>query len=176
VARVRVKKESDKVELETKPKRKRTAKNIAADADRTGRPTITEDTTRVERLVEALQIGMPRDDACIYAGFARSSFYRVLADGKDHLEADEDSQTPEAIFTIKVLAAEAKFKFKGLRTIDIIAKNEKNPDLQLKAIMFALERRDPKNFGRRVDVTSGDEPIETGVMVMLPSNGRETPG
>jgi hypothetical protein len=157
------------------PKRKRSAKNIAADAKRTGRPTITEDETRITRLLEALEVGTPRDDAVIYASIARSAFYDTMATGKKAIEDDEESDSPEAKFVRRVQFAEAKFKFKGCKTIDLIASNNKNPDLQLKAIMFALERRDPKNFGRRVDVTSGDEPIDTGVVVMLPGNGRETP-
>jgi hypothetical protein len=165
----------NKVKPETKPKRQRTKAAVEADADRTGRPSIAEDKVRISRLHEALEIGMPRDDACIYAGIHRASFYAIKAVGEKHLEEDEDAQTPEALFTIGILAAEARFKYKGLRKIDLISSNDDNPDLQLKAIMFALERRDPKNFGRRVDVTSGDEPIDTGVVVMLPGNGRETP-
>lgn len=155
----------------TEPARRR----IKIDKEVAGRPRIFEDNAKVGRLLEALEMGMPRDDAVLYAGIGRSSFYDHMAVGKKLLEEDENSEAEEATFTRKVLLAEATFKYRGLKLIDVIAKNNKDPDLQLKAITWALERRDPKNFGRRVDVTSGDEPIETGVAVLLPANGRETP-
>ena len=161
--RIRVKKESAKVELETKPKKKRSPAQIAADADRTGRKTKIGDEELINALCDALKIGVPRDLACDYAGFSRTTFYKWLQQGEAELNVEgrePDMENPYVVFTNRVRAAEATQVHHDLTVIQQATEECEYLSDRADIALKRLERRHPKHFGKRVDLTSGDQPIK----------------
>jgi transposase len=105
------------------------------------------------------------ETACAVVGLGKKQFYQFLRIGKDAEERLERIEglrlTPEekkcVEFRNVVRSAIAEAEARDLRTIRLAGQRD------WKALAWRLERRNPKRWGRRSDITSGGEPIKGGV-------------
>ena len=100
-----------------------------------------------EKIVTAIRAGNYAQVAAVYAGIGERTFFRWMELGEE-AKAGRYRQFWQAV---KAAEGEAE-----VRAVAIIQR--KMPD-DWRAAMSYLERKHPKRWGRRVDVTSGDEPF-----------------
>lgn len=107
----------------------------------TGRPTKLT-AARLKRIEEALRLGASYRLAANLAGVSESTFYRWL-------EASETAKpgTLMARFWVSVTKASAQGGLTNLKRID--AAGEEG---DVRAAMWILERRFPKDYGKRLEV------------------------
>ena len=108
-----------------------------------------------EKIITAIRAGNYAQVAAVYAGIGESTFYRWMAQG-ERAKAGRYRRFWQAV---KEAEGEAE-----VRAVAIIQK--KMPE-DWRAAMTYLERKHPKRWGRRMDVTSGDEPIQGVVPVKV---------
>jgi hypothetical protein len=101
-----------------------------------------------EKIVTAIRAGNYAQVAAVYAGITERTYYRWMELG----EQARGGRYLQFFQAVKAAEGEAE-----VRAVAIIQK--KMPD-DWRAAMAYLERKHPKRWGRRVDVTSGDEPLK----------------
>jgi len=101
-----------------------------------------------EKIVTAIRAGNYAQVAAVYAGITERTYYRWMELG----EQARGGRYLQFFQAVKAAEGEAE-----VRAVAIIQK--KMPD-DWRAAMSYLERKHPKRWGRRVDVTSGDEPLK----------------
>jgi hypothetical protein len=122
---------------------------------KTGRPSKL--TPEVQgKIVTAIRAGNYAQVAAVYAGITERTYYRWMELG----ERARGGRYLQFFQAVKAAEGEAE-----VRAVAIIQK--KMPD-DWRAAMSYLERKHPKRWGRRVDVTSGDEPFK-GIPVEIKS-------
>jgi hypothetical protein len=111
-----------------------------------------------DKIVSAIRAGNYGEVAAAYAGIGSSTFYRWMDQGKAQAG-------PYREFREAVKAAESEAE---VRAVAIV---QKQMPEHWQAAMTYLERKFPLRWGRRVDVTSGDEPIRPRPVetVLLPA-------
>ena len=120
-----------------------------------GRPTKLTPEVQ-EKILTAIRAGNYGHVAAKYAGIGERTFYRWMAQG-EKARAGKYRQFRQA-----VEAAESEAE---VRAVAIIQKQM--PD-NWRAALSYLERKHPKRWGRRMDVTSGDQPLRqpSGILVV----------
>jgi hypothetical protein len=101
-----------------------------------------------EKIVTAIRAGNYAQVAAVYAGITERTYYRWMELG-DQARGGRYLQFFQAV---KAAEGEAE-----VRAVAIIQKKMTG---DWRAAMAYLERKHPKRWGRRVDVTSGDEPLK----------------
>lgn len=115
---------------------------------------------RVEKLLYGLRMGMTRRAASGYAGFSKSTLYRMLEDD------------PEGTFGTALENAEAEAE----ATYSAIIAREAAIPKNWTAAAWWLERRHPADYARRekVEMTGKDGgPIEHADITALPDHERQ---
>lgn len=120
-----------------------------------------------KRLFAALQIGTSRKHAAIYAGIGERTFYDYLERGQDELEANPEAETFYANFVRDVELAEATNAVNDMAVIDFATRDESNPELRVRTAMWRREKKDPANFGKKVEVASVEAPPKALIGVDL---------
>lgn len=101
-----------------------------------------------EKIITAIRAGNYAQVAAVYAGIGERTYYRWMELG-ERAKAGRYRQFWQA-----VNAAEGEAE---VRAVAII---QKQMPANWRAAMTYLERKHPRRWGRRVDVTSGDEPVK----------------
>jgi hypothetical protein len=107
-----------------------------------------------EKIVTAIRAGNYAEIAAGYAGIGTTTYYRWMQQG------EEQSSGRYREFREAVKAAE------GEAEIRAVAMVQKQMPEHWQAAMTYLERKFPARWGRRMDVTSGDQPVSLGVLVV----------
>ena len=101
-----------------------------------------------EKIVTAIRAGNYAQVAAVYAGITERTYYRWMELG----EQARGGRYLQFFQAVKAAEGEAE-----VRAVAIIQKKMTG---DWRAAMAYLERKHPKRWGRRVDVTSGDEPLK----------------
>jgi hypothetical protein len=131
---------------------------MAKEPRKRGRKVVGIDDPQVKQLLSALQAGNFVEDACDFAGIAKSTVYRWLDRGlqeSDSIAAGEKPNKNERVYlelwdAIKSARAEAK-----VRNVAIIQNAAKNGTWQ--AAAWWLERTAPQQYGRRLSAEISGE-------------------
>ena len=126
------------------------------------RPTkMTPETT--EKLVKALRLHATHRLACQYAGISEGAFYKYMKLGQADIEAGE--ATPFVEFVKAIKEAEGTASVAALAMIEKAA-SEGN----WQAAAWKLERRYPREYGRRVHQIEGGDggPVEVDLRFNAP--------
>jgi len=124
---------------------------------RGGPPPASKLTLEVqEKIVTAIRAGNYAQVAAVYAGITERTYYRWMELG----EQARGGRYLQFFQAVKAAEGEAE-----VRAVAIIQKKMTG---DWRAAMTYLERKHPKRWGRRMDVTSGDEPF-AGIPVEITS-------
>jgi hypothetical protein len=116
-----------------------------------------------EEICAILEDGNYVETACNVVGLSKKNFYQFMqrareaeaaCEGEDRLPTNEEVRYMN--FRSRVTSAMAEAEARDLRTIRMAGARD------WKALAWRLERRNPKRWGRRADVTSGGEPLKGG--------------
>jgi transposase len=108
-------------------------------------------------LVETARKGLPKSTAAKMVGIGRKSLYRWLDRGQDDLEAGRD--TAYSRFAAEYGRAEARWEEEML---ELVARAAEENSQNWAAAMTALERRNPREYGRRdtTVIEGGERPVQ----------------
>ena len=133
------------------------------DRKATGRPSKLTPQVQ-EKILTVIRAGNYAYVAAAYAGIGRSTFYHWLELG----EQEESGCFRDFLDAVK--AAETEAEIRAVATI------QKHMAKNWQAAMTYLERKFPHRWGRRMDVTSAGNPMNTIRVVTLdPATGQEVP-
>jgi transposase-like protein len=116
---------------------------------------------RIDAIAKALEMGLPRKEACRAVKISPSTFFAWIKIAREIIEKQENGVEVEMTRSRKlylllherVEEAEAKFLSGCLARIHKIgARTDK-----WQAFAWLLERRRPKEFGRSIKITDGNE-------------------
>jgi transposase len=116
----------------------------------------------IEEVADLLLDGNYIETACQVVGLSKKRFYQYMTEGK---QAEEKKWLGEKlnsyerrtlIFRNAVRSSMAEAEARDLRQIRLAGTRD------WKALAWRLERRAPKRWGKRADVTSGGEPLKGG--------------
>ena len=148
--RVSVRPAAEKGRREAPIKRRAERITLSPDRKATGRRSHLLDEAKMQGLQDALIAGNTVENACVMAGIGESSFYRWMR------EADEAPEGhPLWEFQQRVKKAMAVAEHRNIMVIQKAA--EKN----WQAAAWFLERRNPKEYGRKIAV--GGDPQSSPV-------------
>ena len=140
-----------------------------------GRPTaLTEET--VKRICARLEIGATKDAAAAKAGIGVSTFMGWQKRGRDEQRrrADGERGNPNESRYVDFLESIEGAELIGEDTL--IARINDASAEHWQAAAWILERRHPKKYGRRTDVTSDGEKLDARVVVtVIQESGAEPP-
>jgi hypothetical protein len=129
---------------------------------RTGRPCKLTPEVQ-EKICRAIRAGNYAYIAAEYAGVGKSTYHRWMQLG----EQQESGPFREFRDAVKNAESEAE-----VRAVAII---QRHMETNWQAAMTFLERKFPKRWGRRLDVTTAGDPVTKIRMVVLdPKTGEET--
>ena len=126
----------------------------------------------IERLSDALLLGLYMEQAAHLCGIGESTFHEWVKKGKEN--AAEFPQCAKLAESVRV--AISKCESRDLRQLEInstgkFRKGETFGDWR--AAAWRLERRFPKRWGKKIEVTENDGDKKPQVILILPKNNRE---
>jgi len=130
----------------------------------------------INQICVFIENGNANKDACSFVGISEATFYSWIVSAEEILAGKKRKSKKNVIyleFLESLKGAEAKFRAFHVGNINAASKKEWT------ASAWMLERRYPKEFGRRLaaelqGVPDADgEPTPLSVMVYLPDNGRK---
>ncbi len=107
-----------------------------------GRPNIFTEENK-KRIFEGIQLGLPYNSACEYAGISEATFYMWKAKGKEESICGEPGPYSEFFENLKKIESDLQVELMGL-----IRKAAETDTKQWTAISWLLERRWPSRYGK----------------------------
>lgn len=119
-------------------------------------PEIVTDSDRVERILNAIRLGLSLREACEYAGIGTTSYYEIKGKGEAGIQ-------PYAAFTEQLKKALIE------RKVRLLGNLERHSETNWVVSAWRLERMFPEEFAKRVEHTgAGGGPIEGDLTVKWP--------
>ena len=140
-----------------------------------GRPAALTDEV-IKRICDELRQGGTKAAAAAASGYSLSAFMQWQAAGRKEIEsiADGNPANRSKVQMVKFVEAMADAELVGEAELIRVIRRASEDHWQ--AAAWILERRHPEKYGRRMDLTSKDDKLDTRVVVtVIQESGAEPP-
>ena len=140
-----------------------------------GRPVSLTDEV-IKRICDELRQGGTKAAAAAASGYSLSAFMQWQAAGRKEIEsiADGNPANRNKVQMVKFVEAMADAELVGEAELIRVIRRASEDHWQ--AAAWILERRHPEKYGRRMDLTSKDDKLDTRVVVtVIQESGAEPP-